>query len=66
MIPRRAISVNGVERLEIKFGGKKYATQFTGTGTIKDQEFTYKINQISVDVTLAQITAKRGIKTHSE
>ena len=31
-IPRRENSGKGVERLEMRFGGKKYDTQFTRTG----------------------------------
>ena len=31
-IPRRVNAGRGVERLNIKFGGKKYDTQFTSTG----------------------------------
>ena len=39
-IPRRAKSGKVAKRLEMKFGGKKYGTQFNSTGK-KDQEFTH-------------------------
>ena len=34
--PRRLNTGKGVERLEMKFGGKKYDTQFTSTGKNKN------------------------------
>ena len=33
--PRREDSGKGVEHLDMKFGGKKYDTQFTSTGNKK-------------------------------
>ena len=62
--PRRANAGKGVERLEMKFGGKTYDTQFaTSTGERK-KYFMYNIHKLAVDVTL--MTAKKGIKTHGE
>ena len=64
--PRRANAGKGVERLEMKFGGKTYDTQFaTSTGERK-KCFMYNIHKLAVDVTFTQMTAKKGIKKHGE
>ena len=47
----------------MKFGGKKYDTQFT-TSTGEKKGFMHAMNKIAVDVTFTQMKAKKGIKKH--
>ena len=64
--PRRANVGKGVDRLEMKFGGGKYDTQFTTSTREKKKYFMHDMHKLAVDVTFTQITAKRGIKKHGE
>ena len=54
-----------VERLDMKFLGKKYETQLTSTGK-KRKYFMHSMQKLAVDVTFAQMTANKGIKSHGE
>ena len=56
--------MKGVERLKMKFGGKKYDTRFTNTGIKK--KIMLDMHKIAVDVTFTLMTAKKGINTHLE
>ena len=59
--PKRANAGKGVERLEIKFRGKKYGTQFTSTVNKKN---IHDMHKLAVDVTFTQMASKKGIKKH--
>ena len=48
--PRTANSVKYVDNLEMKFGGKKYDTQFTRT-VKKKKYFIHDMQKLAVDVT---------------
>ena len=60
--PRRANAGKGVERLEMKFGGKTYDTQFTTSTGEKKKHFMHDMKKLAVDMTLTQMTANKGIK----
>ena len=62
--PRRAKAVNGVERLEMKFGRKTCHTQFTTNNGEKKKGFMHDMQKLAVDMTFTQMTAKNGIKNH--
>ena len=49
----------------MKFGGKKYDTQFTRTGN-KRKYFMHGIHKLSVDVAFTHMTAKKGTKKHGQ
>ena len=61
--PRRANSGKSVERLEVKFGGKKYDIQFTRTGK-KKINFMHDMHKLAVDVTFIQMISKKVTKKH--
>ena len=63
--PRRANTGKVIDSLDIKFGGKKYDTQFTSTGK-KRKHFMHDMHKVSVDVTFTQMTANKGINKHVE
>ena len=60
--PRMDNAGKVVERLEIKFGVKKYDTQFIITG--KKKTFMHDMHKLAVDVTFIQVTDKKGINNH--
>ena len=63
--PRRPNTGKGVERLEMKFGGKKYDTQFTSTGNMR-KYFMHDMHKLYVDVTFKHMTSKKGINKQRE
>ena len=63
-MPRRANSGKGADRLNMKFGGSKYDTQFTSTGN--KILFFNDMQKLAVYVTFKQMTPRKGIKKHRE
>ena len=49
----------------MKFGGKKYGTQFINTEE-KENQFMHYMHKIAVDATFTLMTAKKGIKRHGK
>ena len=49
----------------MKFGGKKYDTQFTRTGKKKNY-FIHDMHKLAVNVIFTQITDKKGGKNHGD
>ena len=62
---RRENAGKGAERLAIEFGGKTYDTQFT-TSTGEKNFFIHDMHKLAMDVTLTQMTSKKGIIKHEE
>ena len=59
--PRRPNLVKSFECLKMKFGGKKYDTQFTSTGK-KIIYFMHDMHKQAIDVIFTQVISKKGIK----
>ena len=64
--PKGANVGKGVDRLEMKFGGGKYDTQFTTSTREKKKYFIHDMHKLAVDVTFTQMKAMKGIKKHGE
>ena len=60
--PGRANAGKRVDRLEMKFGGESYNTQFTTSTGEKEKYFMHDMHKLAVDVAFAQMTAKKGIE----
>ena len=64
--PRRADAGKLDKRLEMKIGVEIYDTQFVTSTGEKKKYFMHDMHKLAVDVTFAQMTAKRGIKKRGE
>ena len=62
--PRRDNTKKGIERLDMKFGGKTYDTQLTTSTGDGEKYFMHDIHKLAVDVTFKHMTTKKGIRKY--